>query len=757
MTTITVSTTAQLTAALANAKGGDTILLQGGQYSPLYLYGNSPGQYDYASNVTIKSADPANPAVFPTVDVRGVTNLSFEGLKFDYTFKAGDSIWQTPFFFMNCTNLAVRNSVFDGDQLEGSPLAAENGFGHAIGLNIQDSAGITVEGNEIYEFNKGMVLSNSDDVRVAHNNVHHNRVDALTFAAVQRVVIENNWLHDSRGTVLPEDHRDMIQFWTNGTTRPSTDVVIRNNLIDIGDGSWTQSIFMRNELVDSGKAGPEMLYRNILIENNTITNGHLHGITVGETAGLTIRNNSVLHNDGGAVDGADGQVEVPLIWVAETSTNVTVTKNVTSAVWGHKGQAGWTVADNVVAQDQTPTSAGYYGSLFTTPKLATGDGPQYFLAQPGGLLAQLGAGSALTRGVATSPWVEPTGPTAPTGPTGPTAPTGPTSPPAQSPAPLEIAITTTETGPATRVFDSCECLVGGKPIPADAVCTWTFSDGTVATGHAVEHTFTGGGVYDVELTVRLPSGQSASASASEAVDGPEVFSLAGGRFVSFENGEAVDFGAAPRMTSDGMQLGGKGTIARVDREAVVDVVGTDDMTIAFTLDADRVGTSGQLFSLGGSFAASVNRSGELVFQVMEDGAATTIVRTVGAKLASSVNVDRDVRIDLDDGRVKIWVDDVLLADAAFDGVVGGASGFDSAAFRFGLSGKTGFAGDLSDLDIVVNLDDFAATPTTSLYSDAPSSALSGSDLGVSASAEDYASASAARMSSLWATVLNDLG
>lgn len=64
MTTITVSTTAQLTVALANAKGGETILLQGGQYGSLALNGYGAGSYDYLSNVTIRSVDPANPAVF---------------------------------------------------------------------------------------------------------------------------------------------------------------------------------------------------------------------------------------------------------------------------------------------------------------------------------------------------------------------------------------------------------------------------------------------------------------------------------------------------------------------------------------------------------------------------------------------------------------------------------------------------------------------------------------------------------------------
>ena len=88
----------------------------------------------------------------------------------------------------------------------------------------------------------------------------------------------------------------MIQFWTSGTTSPSTNITIRGNILNSGAGDWTRSIFMRNEMVDLGLAGDEMFYQNILIENNVIYNAHAHGITVGETDGLTIRNNTILYN-----------------------------------------------------------------------------------------------------------------------------------------------------------------------------------------------------------------------------------------------------------------------------------------------------------------------------------------------------------------------------------------------------------------------------------------------------------------------------
>ena len=69
--------------------------------------------------------------------------------------------------------------------------------------------------------------------------------------------------------------------------------------------------------------GLEMYYQNITIENNVIYNAHSHGITVGETDGLTISNNTILHNRD---SGAGELVFVPTINVANASVDVTVTE-----------------------------------------------------------------------------------------------------------------------------------------------------------------------------------------------------------------------------------------------------------------------------------------------------------------------------------------------------------------------------------------------------------------------------------------------
>ena len=109
------------------------------------------------------------------------------------------------------------------------------------------------------------------------------RSDGMNFAHVRTCLIEDNYLHDFAVQGVRGSCRHDPVLDERGL-RPSTDVIIRGNTLDVGDGDETQSIFMRNDMVDRGFAGEEMFYRNLLIEENVILNNHAHGITVGETA-----------------------------------------------------------------------------------------------------------------------------------------------------------------------------------------------------------------------------------------------------------------------------------------------------------------------------------------------------------------------------------------------------------------------------------------------------------------------------------------
>lgn len=633
VSTITVSNAAQFISAVARAGSGDTILMAGGDYGTMFLHSATAFGKGFASPVTIAAADPGNPPVFSGLDLRSASNLTFRDVTFDYTFKPGDSLQIRPFQVgQGSSNVTFSGCTFDGDTAKGVSASAD-GFGYGIGLSIRNSTGIRIEDCELSGFWKGAVIADSNKVVVSSNDIHSMRMDGLNFVAVQGVVIEDNHIHDFKTSSTSGDHNDMIQFWTNGSTRPSTDVVIRNNHLDIGEGGFTQSIFMRNEEVDTGRAGSSMFYRNVLIEDNVIVNGHLHGISVGETAGLVIRSNSVLHADGNRPDGADAAVEIPRIAVADRSTGVTIVQNVTSAIDVPAGKAGWTVAKNVIVQDQNAFAEGWYGDVFVASSLDFEGGRHNFVALPGGAIDRLDAGAKATL-----------------------------SPPATT---LDAAfhMGSPLPGGQVRSFDASVTL---GPQPAGTTYLWSFGDGTTASGKTVTHTFAKGGEYDVTLTVRLPDGRSDRAFLSVPVDGRDLVRLAdSGAFAVFSAGTETLLARAAAGSTDGLQLGAAGVAASVGKGHLLRLFEAKTVEMSFTLDPERAGTTGEILRVHGSFILSVDGSGQLAMRAWSsEGDAVALV-------SKGVVINRgpahDIEVLLRDGQLSLWVDGRKTDEVAFDG------------------------------------------------------------------------------------------
>ena len=406
MTTVKVSTLNELHAALANAKGGETILLAEGNYGELFMAAKSKFPITFPSTVTIASADPAKPAVLTGLDLRGAGNLTFDGILFDYTFKEGDNIWKRPFSVVDSDHITIRNSVFDGDLARGVS-EVDDGLGWAFGLAFRQSSNILVENNEVYNFYRGMVFSGSD-ITVRDNELHSLRMDGMNFSRSSGILIEGNLIRDFRRSPSRKDHADMIQFWTANADTPSTDITIRGNVLLSGRGGNTQSIFMRNEMVDRGRAGREMFYRNVTIEENVIVNGHLHGITLGESDGVVIRNNTLLRNPAAARgEDLERRVRIPRIRLAADSRNVTIEGNIAGAL--PEAGPGWRLHDNLVVQDISPARPGHYNRLFRDALRGDPRRLESYEYLAGGAADRPGLGSALLRPGARQPQFGPRG------------------------------------------------------------------------------------------------------------------------------------------------------------------------------------------------------------------------------------------------------------------------------------------------------------------------------------------------------------
>ncbi len=525
---VQIATPAALAAALAEAQPGLVLELAAGDYGALALNGLEGTQ---EAPITLRSADPQARAVFSALMLQASSFVVLQDLSFDYTFAPEDEPNLRPFQIVGASDVTVRGNLFDGDIAVGG---VDGDFPTAYGLTLRNVTGARIEANEIRGFYRGLIVSQSQDLEILTNDLHSLRMDGMNFAEVQRTRIEANHIHDFLRAPNSADHPDMIQFWTNRTRTPSTDIVIKDNLLNSGDGLWTQSIFMRNDMVDTGKAGAEMFYRNITIEGNVIINAHLHGITVGETDGLVIAGNSVLRNP--RSEGAEDNpgLWTPQIRVAPTATDVRISQNVTSKISGYETQGDWDVSDNLLVQDRFARQPGYYDQVFVAARSGDPSNLASFAPLDGGPLDGTGIGAALLGG-------------ARTGLAGTQA------------ASAVIRVTADSAQSNHYRFEARGSALPEGTALDQITLDWQFGDGETGTGFDVEHVYTDTGPYQVSVVMTLPDGTVIKAQTQVTIQGPEVlyFDPARGVITSFAERDPAEvpdlnLGSGPAILGQGV-------------------------------------------------------------------------------------------------------------------------------------------------------------------------------------------------------------
>ncbi len=474
----------ELAAVLAAAKGGERIELAAGDYGALNLSGRTSKAFQFRAPVTIVSADPARPARFSRMMLSYVDNVRFEHIRFKYDYNPGDPVNLRAFAVHNSQRISIVRSHFDGDEARETGTYAD-GFGTATALLVAHSRDILVERTLFERWHRAAVFNEVDQLVVRGNEARHLRSDGFNFARVADTLIEDNHIHSFRTAAASGDHPDMIQFWTNQTKAPTVNVIIRNNLLDIGSGPWTQTIFIRNEEVDRKRAGREMYYRNLSITGNLIRNSHVHGIAVGETDGLIIANNTLIQ----AADSPRPlHVTVPGIKVTNAAENVRIENNVAPRF--SDPQAGWVFANNVTIQRNFPRAPNFYSQVFVDA-LPTGDISVSKLAfLPGGLVADKSGGSPRSQFE--------------TRPKQPVALLKNT--PLRGGRNAEQEFSILAFGPSGAID-----LTGAKVV-------WTFSGGVRKSGLTATHRFEQPGIHQAKALLTLPDGRELSAERTLVVE-----------------------------------------------------------------------------------------------------------------------------------------------------------------------------------------------------------------------------------------------
>ena len=274
MTIFNVSTNTQLASALTKAVGGDTIALAAGKYS-MTINGRRP-----SSSVTITSQSLTNPAQLTWLKVDNSSNFRFKSIDIGRALTSTETISSATMAKISLSANITFDTVRVRGSLDGNP--ANDG----VGLAISNSTGVKVINSDFQQLFRGLVLSGVEDAQVLNNKFHDIRSDGIDGVSVRRVRIDGNTF--TNFYKISGDHADAIQFWTTGTTRATTDVVIANNVVMQGKGGSIQGIFMRDEL-------GTLPFQRITIENNLIYEaGMPNGIAVMGGKDIVIRRNTAV-------------------------------------------------------------------------------------------------------------------------------------------------------------------------------------------------------------------------------------------------------------------------------------------------------------------------------------------------------------------------------------------------------------------------------------------------------------------------------
>lgn len=373
-----VSDAGSLAAALQQAQGGETFLLAPGDYGALNL------RKSFQSPVVIRSANPDKPACFTGLNLKGSRNVTLEGLYFDYTFREGDPHFTVPFKVSNSENIKITHSVLDGDYAYGTNSVID-GKAYGIGLRILESNNVQVIASDLRKWWAAVLTIRSGGLVFADNQIHIIRSDGIDIDAATGLTIASNHFFDFQRAVGSKDHSDMIQIM-RVTPRGSSDIVIRDNIFDVGRGDYTQTIWAGQDGKDINL--PVMRHRNVLVENNMIYNAHIHGISIHGSDNISIRKNSLIHVPGGHSS--------PAINISSDSSSVVIEQNVTSQIIGYEGQRDWVVLNNAIVQSESPSKNGFYDSQFIYYALGKRQGYNEYGVRPGSLVDSLKAGSTLS-------------------------------------------------------------------------------------------------------------------------------------------------------------------------------------------------------------------------------------------------------------------------------------------------------------------------------------------------------------------------
>lgn len=636
----------ELTVILAAAQGGDIVYLDPVE-SDVELILDSITITK--TPVTIKPLKSEAAFNISYLKVTKSSNLIFEGLPFSMQRKSAVATGPSNIEVTASQNITFNNCIMKGTANGYMTKSNINNRSANLSL-IRESDGITFTNNNISAYYQGLQFLEVSRINVSGNEIQKIQGDGLRMGGVADVVISNNNFHDFLGSDQLANHSDMLQLWSTNAVIVSNNIRISDNTFNSGGGSATQSIFMRNEQADQTTGRVDKFYNNITIENNLIYNGHSHGITVGETNGITIANNTLLHNSQSTLGNGTAKVSwAPSIHLAKRSEAVQVLNNVTRAVAaGPSANLKGNLILNYSSFDQP-------ASVNQTFIGATGGGklsPLALHVLPHSLADVPGLGSTLTK-FEVSDWKE-----------------------AIFFRAYELGEKSGNMGFAVKQLP----MVKGSLEQDKARFTWDFGDGGTATGSTAKHVYSSPGRFKVTLQIMAANGATGQYSNYVTVAEPLLFRMQddGTSIV-----DASSYHSNIKYKLQSAQLGpisGLPTLA-LDSNSHIEIGRGEPQLfdlqrfgMSFFFKCDLPCRAGTIAMIHKSFELRVSDARELQLHLVNSAGQTVALRTGRTRLADDRWHHVVLNYDAPAGNAKLFVDGVLISQAAATAATQAAQG-----------------------------------------------------------------------------------
>lgn len=262
---------------LAEAKGGDTIVLAPGEYAGVRF-----GKREFQPRLVIDARE----ARLSDWWFRGVSGVELRGGVYRLppmviSPRNGRKDYGRSLRIDSSRNVRVTQGRFVGPSATGENTLP---YGEGYGIFMVGGSDIEITGNVLAGYKSGIVLTRVDGFKLRENTFTEMRSDGMQVAESRNGLIEANTCDGTR--IREGEHPDCIQMWSRPTSPPTADMVIRGNRIF---GS-TQGIGMFNHVrngVDDGG------FDRITIEDNEIEVGYPNAISLKSGRDSIVRNNRV--------------------------------------------------------------------------------------------------------------------------------------------------------------------------------------------------------------------------------------------------------------------------------------------------------------------------------------------------------------------------------------------------------------------------------------------------------------------------------